>query len=205
MIEEENEKVSDGTIRAHEDPFNNECRAYARLIENQANGVLAIRCYGYLTISAEREAELQERFKINSWSRDPEDACQPISKRLSLRAIVKELVLDDPPLTEKLLGKMKRDLLKIRRMGVYVMDIFPRNYKGGLLVDFSIAMTTPHYIFALKKRKQVERLQMKDLWMFQRMVDESGVRTWLRSSRNNTYCAKLRSTTKRLEQSKRFC
>lgn len=162
--------------------------------------MIAVSCYGYLTISAEREIGTFEKFNITSWDRTAEDKRQPVKKRQPLRAVVKELVSEDPPLTPKLLNKMKRDLRKMRGMGVYPMDVLPRNYEGGLLVDFSITMTTPHYIFDVKKSLKIERLQKKDLWMLQQMIDQSGIETPLRAIRNDQYCLKLRTEQKRVQR-----
>ena len=43
---------------AHFDPFYTECRAYDRIKDKKAEDV-AVHCYGYMIILAEREQELQ--------------------------------------------------------------------------------------------------------------------------------------------------
>ncbi len=57
------------------------------------------------------------------------------------------------------------------------MDIAARNYKGGLLLDFSVAMTKPHYLFAIKPPRQVRTYKRDDLLSFNRMIIDEGVVT----------------------------
>lgn len=54
----ENDLVPDDLLQAHSDPFYNERRAYGRLEEEKLNGKVAVRCYDYLTLSAEIEGQL---------------------------------------------------------------------------------------------------------------------------------------------------
>lgn len=51
------------------DPFYNECRAYGKLVENNLNGEVAVRCHGYLMLSAEYEDQLDDRFPDLEWDR----------------------------------------------------------------------------------------------------------------------------------------
>ena len=183
-------------MHAHMDPFYNECRAYGRLLQKNMNGKVAARCYGYLTLPVAREKELAQRFAVDEdeWQRPERDNALPAHKRAPLRAIVKQLIREDKPLTRTLVVKMLRDLRKMRSVGIYPMDIRKRNYKGGLLVDMSIAMVKPHYLFDIKPRWRVEMMQKQDLHMFQSMMDEAGGSTWPRAVPNRDYCAKLRSS-----------
>ncbi len=129
--------------RDHSDPFFSECRAYGRLIEKNINGKVAVQCYGYLMIAADREDELKERFWVTTWNRPDEEDSKPASKREPFRAVVKDLVTEDVPLTAKTAKKMLLDLRKMRESQVYNLNIQARNYRGGRLVDFSEAITTP--------------------------------------------------------------
>lgn len=54
----ENDLVANDLLQAHSDPFYNEWRAYGRLEEEKLNGKVAVRCYDYLTLSAEIEGQL---------------------------------------------------------------------------------------------------------------------------------------------------
>ena len=89
------------TVCFHCDPFYNECRAYGRLIEYDLNGKAAVRCYGHLAIPAAREEELDRRFEVYAWDRPGDDYELAVTKRQPFRAIVKDLVENDRPLTER--------------------------------------------------------------------------------------------------------
>jgi len=45
-------------------PFHNECRAVGRIIQAGLNGKVAVRCHGYLTVSAAMEEGLEQHFHI---------------------------------------------------------------------------------------------------------------------------------------------
>ncbi|KAK4695883.1 hypothetical protein P7C71_g1944, partial [Lecanoromycetidae sp. Uapishka_2] len=189
----ENEYITTDLLRAHMDPFYNECRAYGRLIEGKVNGKVAVRCHGYTTISAEREEELEERFNVTGWNRPEEEYARPVARRQPFQAIVKDLISEDVPFNAQLAKKTLKDLKRMRRLGVYPLDITGRNYMDGLLVDMSIAMTKPHYLFEIKPKWEVKLLQRQDLLSWQSMMEEENVITWERAVRNPKYCKKLRS------------
>lgn len=176
-------------LRDHSDPFSCECRAYGRLIEKNVNGKVAVRCYGYLMLPADREDELRERFGVTSWDRPHEEYLEPVSKREPLRAIVKDLVTEDVPPTVKTAKKMLSDLRKVRKSGIYVMDIRPRNYKGGRLIDFSAAITTPHHWV---DTMPAWRYEDDDLIDFDKILDEAGVVTRNRAMPDREVMKKLR-------------
>ena len=58
--------------------------------------------------------------------------------------LYKGLILNDNRLTHQVAKMIFRGLRKMRKMGIYPMDVRTRDYKAGLLVDLSIAITTPH-------------------------------------------------------------
>lgn len=175
------------------DPFYCECRAYGRLVEAKLNGKVAVRCHGYLEIPAEREEEVRERFGIEAWNRPDSEYTKPASKRQPFRAIVKDLISEDIPFTTQSVKKMLRDLKRMRKLCIYPMDVRARNYKGGLLVDFSVAMTEPHYLFVIKPRWRIQGYKLRDLHDFDNMVRDEGIVTWERAVPNPEYCEKLRS------------
>ena len=166
LVGKENDLVPDDLLQAHSDPFYNECRAYGRLEEHKLNGKVAVRCYGYLTFSAEIESQLEREFQIHSWNRPGKEYQKPITQRRPIRAIVKDLILKDDPLTGRVADKILRDLKRMRSKGIYAGDVRPRNYKAGLLVDMSIARTTPHFLFDIRGPKQVARMRNTDLYMY---------------------------------------
>ncbi len=175
------------------DPFYSECRAYGRLIEAKVNGKVAINCHGYLTLPAEKEDQLRRDFNVANWDRPDDEYSRPASKREPFRAILKDLVTEDTLFTPKVAKKILRDLKRIRKLGVYTMDVTARNYKGGLLVDFGIALTEPHYLFFIKPLWQVQCYQHDDLLSFDGMMEDEGILTWERALPNHEYCKKLRS------------
>ena len=91
----------------------------------------------------------------------------------------------------------------MRKIGIYPMDVRARNYKAGLLVDMSNAITTPHYLFKIRSPWQVSVLQLQDLAMFDEMIGDEEVVPPVRAWPNREYCAKLRSQKKRDELVKR--
>ena len=192
MTEGELDKIPIETIRFQSDPFYNECRAYGRLVECNVNGKVAVRCHGHMAIPAATEEELARRFEVYEWDRPEDDSQLPVAKRQPFRAIVKDLVDDDRPLNEENLIRMRRDLLKMHRLGIYPQDVRERNYGGGLLLDFSIAITKPHWVFEVKKPWWIDTVKQEDMNMLQVIMLESGVKTWARAVRNREYCMKLR-------------
>ena len=91
--------ISHDLLEAHCDPFFRECRAYGRLEERKLNGKVAARCYGYITIPSKEEKLFGRKFQVWQWDRPDEDWSKPTSERQPFRAIVKELILKDAPLT----------------------------------------------------------------------------------------------------------
>ena len=203
MSEEEIEKIPIETICFHTDPFYNECRAYGKLIEGDVNGKVAVRCHGHMTIPAAREEELAQRFEVDIWDRPEDDSKLPVSKRQPFRAIVKDLIEDDRPLNEKKLIRMRKDLLKMHKLGVYPQDVRARNYGGRLLLDFSIAITKPHWVFETKRPWWISAMKNTDMNMLQVVMLESGVKIWQRAVRNREYCMKLRGCPDGKERKRR--
>lgn len=175
------------------DPFYNECRAFGKIIESDLNGKIAVRCYGYLAVSAEREQELEENFNIKTWDRPKEEGSDPASQRQPFRAIVKDLILETVSFTLTHVKKILGDLKKMRQLGVYPMDVQARNYMDGLLVDMSAAMTEPHYLFEIRPEWRVRKLKRADLRSYDIMIEDEEIATWHRATRNEKYCTKLRS------------
>ena len=177
-------------LHAHHDPFYNECRAFGQLETMKLNGKVAVRCHGYTTLPPSVEVELEQRFDVGEWER--EDYDKPVTKRAAFRAVVKDLVRDDTPLTHRVLKKIKKDLLLIRKQGVYPCDIKASNYKGGLLVDLSNALTEPHYLFEIRPKYQVAMYKNEDLFQFDSMVKAANIKTWLRAMPDENTLRKLR-------------
>lgn len=153
-----------------------------------------MRAYGYTTIPATDIHRLGKDFQIDSWEEDGEEQEYnefPFERYL-FRAIVKDLIRDDVRWTHKVVKRIKRDLLRMREQGIYPMDIQSRNYKGGLLLDFSSAMTTPQYYLDTCPDRLYERLMEHDLHYFDQMIKKARVKTWV-IAYNKEYLKKLRS------------
>lgn len=192
LIGEEEQSISDDLLQAYMDPFYNECRAYGRLEEANLNGKVAIRCHGYMTFPAEDEEELVRRFNVRDWNRPSDEYNKIVSQRQPLRAIIKDLVRKDIPMTAKVADKILRDMKRMRRYGIYVGEVYPRNYMAGLLVDMSVAKTEPYYLFNLRPGFQTELIKMSDLYAWEDMRTENELDTTLRAVRDEEYCGHLR-------------
>ena len=120
------------------DPFFQECRAFGRIIEKGLNGLLAVHCFGYLHISADRERELYRRFEVGGWNRPNREYEQDVARRSPFRAIVKELVPQETTWTLKTSRKILRNLKALNEIGVYIFDVKPPNITDGQFVDFSL-------------------------------------------------------------------
>ena len=166
MSEEELRIIFIEIIRFQTDPFYNECCAYDRLTECHVNGKIAVRCHGHMPISDAREEELDRRFAVYAWSRPEGDSELSVSKRQSFRAIVKDLIEDDLRLNEK-------QLIKMHNLGVYPQDVQERNHGGGLLLDFSIAITKPYWVFETKMSWWIRTLKNRDMNMLQVIILDS--------------------------------
>ena len=110
-----------------------------------------------------------------------------------MRATIKDLVRKDIPLTGKVADKILRDMKRMRKCGVYVGEVYPRNYMAGLLVDMSVAKTEPYYLFKLRPGFQTELHKMSDLYAWEDMRAENELKTTLRAVRDEEYCARLRT------------
>lgn len=147
--------------------------------------------------------QLERTFGIWDWDRPGEEYDKPLPQRQPFRAIVKDLILKDVPLTGKVADKILRDTKRMRRCGIYPGDVCPRNYKNGLLVDMSAARTEPYYLFNIRPVEQVRKMKNRDLYMWEAMVEENNLQTLLRAVRDEKYCAKLRPCKKKTTGSKR--
>ncbi len=80
----------------------------------------------------------------------------------------------------------------LRRMEIFVRDIREDNYRGGKLVDFSVAWTAPHIM--LSNILYDEEIGW-ELSSFDRMIKDSNISTWVRATPNKEYIRKLRPRT----------
>lgn len=64
-------------------------------------------------------------------------------------------------------------------------DIFARNYRGDLLVDFGTVPTEPSRILNVLPDRQAEREKYDNLEGFDKIIKESGIRTSVRGITSN--------------------
>jgi Kinetochore Sim4 complex subunit FTA2 len=191
----ENDQLTDEEVEGHTDPFYAECRAYGQIASRSRKRPIAVACHGFLSVSAKMETMFAKRFGVVDWDRPEKEIDLKPGQRQPFRALVKDLVVTEPEVTEKLVKSMLRELKALRSLGIYVMDVRWPNYKGGHLVDFSMAFTTPFCLFRKGVRQDWEIVQWKyqDLYDFDDMVrDELGMKTSIRAAPNEEVLGRLR-------------
>ena len=191
--------VSNETFIGHCDPFYAECRAYGCIENAKLNGHVAIRCYGFMAISAKQESKLAEPpfyIDISEWNRPEQEYDWPTSARQPFRAIVKELVKSK----NRLIGvaQMREDLFTLHGIGVFVEDIQENNFINGKLIDFSRSRTRPHIMLDPDIRSQNligQEIEGESL-TFDRMVERAGL--WNRTAASaDSKGGRLRSNIKK--------
>lgn len=91
-----------------------------------------------LKLDEEQEKQLSE-LGYSEWKRYPAIKNEP------LRAIVKEYFPPEiAPFTLADMPRMKSDIIELNKLGIINPDIREPNYRRGHLLDFSVAMVTPH-------------------------------------------------------------
>ncbi|KAL9106676.1 MAG: hypothetical protein Q9227_008328 [Pyrenula ochraceoflavens] len=167
-------RVSREEIEGQNDPFYAECRAYGRIASKPRKRPIAVACHGFVSIPAKQESFFARKFDISDWRRPEEELSLPPAKQQPLRALVKDLIETEPEITAKLINSMRRDLKALNSLKIYVMDVRWNNYKGGHLVDFSVAWTVPHFEFRrdVNSEEDIEMNRQVDLAAFKKMVKE---------------------------------
>jgi len=185
-------------IVGHLDPFYAECWAYGRIAETNIKRPVAVPCYGFLAIPAVQENFLSATFGISDWDWPEEEYDRSITDRQSFRAVVKELVTDLVPFSKNMVRGMLADLRSLRNMTVFARDIRADNYRGGKLVDFSVSWTAPYLMlaYALRDRVFIEEDVFKELFEFNKIIEDTGIVTPVRATRNKVYASKLRPRKK---------
>ena len=110
-----------------------------------------------------------------------------VSYRQPFRSLVKDLIENDPPMTSNLLKLMREELLRLRSIGVYPMDIYLRNYKGGYLVDFSSAWTMLYFLTRVLPQSQLDLLLSDDIDNFNILSKKTGIQPVIRASPKQEY------------------
>ena len=185
---------------AHCDPFYAECRAYGCIEDHRQNGKIAVGCYGFMAVSAKQEDVLAgPPFEIDpsEWNRPEQEYDLPVTGRQPFRAVVKQLVKSKQHFRH--VAQMRKDLLALQGMGVYVQDISKENYINGKLVDFSRSWTKPHLMLDPDIRDQdlIDDQIEGDLLTFERMLQEAGLRTRTETLSTSNTSGRLRPNIKK--------
>lgn len=147
-------------------------------------------------LPARYEEESRRRFGAGDWRQPANEYRVPVTQRQNLRPIVKDVMLEQTHWTARVKKKLG-GLRKIYKRKIYVRDIKEENYVGGLLVDFSVALTEPHFMFDIKDWKWIHNQKTRDLEDFDVMVEEKGIRTIVRAAPKLGYRGKLRPRSRR--------
>ena len=164
-------------IIAHMDPFYVECRAYGCIENNELNGKIAVRCHGFTSVSALQEDYLSHNFDVSEWNRPFKEYKQPAFKREPFRAIFKALVSSEISFDQCAIKSMLRDLMSMRKLGLFVRDIKEQNYREDKLIDFSVSWTVPHIMLSnlLRDDKDIELELQWELELFDLMIKYFGI------------------------------
>lgn len=147
----------------YSDPFNCECRAFARLQE-AGHEELALKCFGYVLLDEAHESVMKSQFAQYSmetslcfsgdiYNYDQEELHRSLylgknGRVPPIRGIVKEFGKEEEEenLRPKLLRKILRDISKLQQLGILGFDVAARNIINGKFGDFSTAITVPHFL-----------------------------------------------------------
>ncbi|KAI1418958.1 kinetochore Sim4 complex subunit FTA2-domain-containing protein [Xylaria sp. FL1777] len=206
--------ITDESVILHAwDPFASECRAYGRLKEINKPDIAAA-CYGYLFLSTKNNNSLDgadftelEWVEIRDWKHD---AGKP---KALIRTLVKEYIESESPFSPGMVPKMLRNIKLLHKYGIVHRDIREDNYREGLLVDFSIALTVPHFLLDLKlgynQLEEIYDYDVGDGYAFDSMINDwsadNNIKIWQRFLPNTRYRKCLRSERSGKEQDSKFC
>ncbi|KAL1864598.1 hypothetical protein Daus18300_007615 [Diaporthe australafricana] len=159
------------------DPFNCECRAYARIKQEHREDV-AVRAHGYLLLTLEQERHISK----GELETDDQGSLKgggpwgrwEWQRHQRLRAIVKNFVpVDTGYFDESHLSGMWSDLELLHSLGILVRDIHPGNYMDGKLIDLSRAWTMYHPCIDRTLPDSLKKLRKDECKRFTDMI-----RTW---------------------------
>jgi hypothetical protein len=179
----------------YSEPFNAECRAFGRLKEADYEE-LAVPCYGYVLLDEEHERSMMAQFSSlelewngNGDALGLEDVRARFPGRDGgpppIRGIVKAFGPSEAPIRARDASRVRRDLILLQQLGIFSIDIAHRQLIDWKIVDFSLAVTTPHFLTnpELNPRltpAEIEAMELEtfklcinDYWEFDDMI-----RTW---------------------------
>ena len=178
----------------YSEPFNAECRAFGRLRES-GHEELAVQCFGYILLNEEHEHIMMSQFShLNldfNGNGDYPGLADMRSRFLGrdgkpppLRGIVKALGEGDNPLVARLARRLRRNIAQLQQLGIIHIDVAHRQLIDGRFVDFSTAITTPHFVTNPELNPRLTpvwisamefetfQFSINDYWEFDNMVEE---------------------------------
>lgn len=108
-------------------PFANECRAFARLHQSGLNGVIAVKCHGWMKLTddqLQRVRRLAKDVSLSPWS------------------IVKDLINENTGLED--IPFILQSIDRLHKERILIADTRPDNFKGKYWIDLGSAQTYPH-------------------------------------------------------------
>ena len=120
-------------------------------------------------MSADYEKLLKQRFDICDWNQQEQHEEQ------SFRIIVKNYIPETTSFKINMIQKMKKNILALNSMSVYVMNIQTLNYRNDLLMNFSASWTWLHLMIWARavSISQIHRELKLDKVYFDKMIDKA--------------------------------
>ena len=153
----------------HENSFYAECWVFDCIQSQERNGKIAVQCYEFIFMSADYENLIKDKFEVCDWNWQDEHKDQ------SFWAIVKNYISETTSFKTNMIWKMKKNILKLNRMNVYMMNIWALNYKHDLVMNFSALQTQPHFMIWQRVISIIQidhRLKLNQVY-FDEMIDET--------------------------------
>jgi hypothetical protein len=176
----------------YSEPFSAECRAFGRLKE-AGYEELAIECFGYLLLDDQHERALMDRFshlRLDFNGNGDYPGHEDMRSRFlgrdgrvpPLRGIIKAFGRVEERLRMRDARRILRDVIRLQQLGIVYIDVAHRQLVSGKFADFSMAMTTPHFLMTPElnpsltpewiSAMEFETFQysINDYWQFDDMV-----------------------------------
>ncbi|KAI1121638.1 kinetochore Sim4 complex subunit FTA2-domain-containing protein [Nemania abortiva] len=173
--------VTDDELGFHTDPFYAECRAYGQIEARRKKQGLKRKdiadCYGFLALTKADE-EVLVKYGIDLWCDIPlDDEYRERAEGSPARALVKEYIEEDVTMDERTVKRIAKSIKWMNRNKILVVDILPRNFKGGYLLDFGTSWTWPHCIWRYIPPHRMRSLVTIDIVRLEELVEDLGFGT----------------------------
>ncbi|KAI1126145.1 kinetochore Sim4 complex subunit FTA2-domain-containing protein [Nemania abortiva] len=188
-------------VLSYTDPFYAECRAFGRIQQAYDEGkvhrnqILAVKCHGYLFLSDEDLLELEERgYNFETGVLDDEDLRRAFGSGGRVRAIVKDLEVDNKGLNSGNIRKAFERVRALNQLKIYNRDVRAANIMNCRLVDFGSSWTEPHEILSASSQQTILGEKLAYMLEFDQMIADENIKTRFKALPDEGYCnRKLRS------------